>query len=318
MRNGLHAMDANLLVALHVLLEQRNLTRASEVLVMSRPAVSTALRKLREHFGDELLVRAGRGMDLTELGKQLRAPVAEAVAAAESLLSEQRPFDPATSDARFSAAMSDYAVAILGGPLVRLLSERAPHCTLQVDVLQAARGDLDRQLQRHDLLVGPRDFDLPGTSQAVFADELVCVVSADHPALVDGALSERELRALPRAAVSMPWQAPGAFALDGALAAIGVTEQNVVVQVDRLLALPFAVVGSRLCAFMPSWLARRYGPMLDLVIARTPLAPVPMIEAAYWNPRRESEPGVQWLRGLVTEASRLVIADLEDAARDVD
>lgn len=312
MREQMRAMDANLLVVLRVLLEQRNLTRTADLVLMSRPAVSAALRKLREHFDDELLVRSGRGLELTEFAASLIGPVGEAVDAAEELLNGQRHFDPLTSTVQFSAGMSDYAMALVGGPLLRQFQRQAPHCSLHIDFLRAQRDELERQLLRRDVLIGPLGFGLPGEREAVFADELVCVVAAGNPALVDGALTAQSMRELPRAAVSIPWQLPDAFAIDSALDELGISERNVAVVVDRLLALPHVVAGSSMFAFMPSWLARRYGQALGLVIADNPIPRVPMIEAVHWNPKRHADPALAWLRQAISDACQEILPDLNE------
>ena len=57
MNERLREVDANLLLSLHALLEERNLTHAGERMTMSQPAMSGALVRLRKHFDDELLVR---------------------------------------------------------------------------------------------------------------------------------------------------------------------------------------------------------------------------------------------------------------------
>ena len=93
MKERLREVDANLLLSLHALLEERNLTHAGERMTMSQPAMSGALARLRKHFDDELLVRSGRGFELTPLAEELRPLVAEAVEAAEALLGNQREFD---------------------------------------------------------------------------------------------------------------------------------------------------------------------------------------------------------------------------------
>lgn len=309
MAEQLRALDANLLVVLQALLEQRNLTRASELLSMSRPSVSAALKKLRVHFGDDLLVATRRGLEPTPVGAALLEPVRAAVTAAEALLGG-RSFDPGTAEVRFSAAMSDYAMALMGGPLVGLLNDRAPGCTLHIDLLRSSRAELDRQLLRHDFLVGPLDFGLPGRQQAVFADELVCVTAAGNPWLDAGSLSAQALSEMPHAVVHLSWQDPGAFALDTALDLVGVTERTEVVRVDRLLDLPHAVAGSDRCAFMPSWLAGRFAPTLDLIVAETPVERVPIIEATHWNPSRQDDPAVAWLGQLVEDAGSRILADM--------
>ena len=56
----LRQVDLNLLLALQALLEERHVTRASKRSFLSQPAMSRALERLREMFGDALLIRSGR------------------------------------------------------------------------------------------------------------------------------------------------------------------------------------------------------------------------------------------------------------------
>ena len=124
--DALRQVDANLLLSLHALLEERNLTHAGARMTMSQPAMSGALARLRKHFDDELLVRTGRGFELSPLGEELRPLVAEAVEAAEALLGNQREFDPGSSTKQFDVSMSEYAMTVLSEPLTRLMREQAP------------------------------------------------------------------------------------------------------------------------------------------------------------------------------------------------
>ncbi|GLI97365.1 LysR family transcriptional regulator [Sphingobium sp. BS19] len=71
--------DLNLLRSLDALIRERNVTRASEKLHVTQQAMSGALRRLRGHFEDDLLVRVGRSMELTPLARALRDPVREAL-----------------------------------------------------------------------------------------------------------------------------------------------------------------------------------------------------------------------------------------------
>ena len=74
-------LDLNLLVSLNALLEEQGVTRAASRLGLSQPALSASLARLRRHFGDELLVRSGRGYELTPIGLHLRARSVVALAA---------------------------------------------------------------------------------------------------------------------------------------------------------------------------------------------------------------------------------------------
>ncbi len=312
MRERLREVDANLLLSLHALLEERNLTHAGERMTMSQPAMSGALARLRKHFDDELLVRSGRGFDLTPLAESLRPVVAEAVEAAEALLGNQREFDAAASTKRFAVSMSEYAMTVLAEPLTNLLAEQAPGCSVELDTLDSRPDQFETQLMRRDLIVGPLGFDFPGRNQPVFTDQLVCVVARDNTHLVDGALSLEALQAMPHAVAHFIAAGERKRPLEIEIEQKGVTDRVVLVQVTSLLTLPFAVAGTDMCAFVPSRLARRCLEILDLVIAPTPLDPVRITEAAHWHPRRESDPAVVWLRRLLYDVAVAVEDDLTE------
>jgi DNA-binding transcriptional LysR family regulator len=67
----LRQADLNLLVVFTVLAEERNVTRAADRLLLSQPAVSRALQRLRETFHDDLLIRTGSGYEPTPKGERL-------------------------------------------------------------------------------------------------------------------------------------------------------------------------------------------------------------------------------------------------------
>jgi DNA-binding transcriptional LysR family regulator len=302
-KEQLRGVDANLLLALHALIEERNLTHAGERMTMSQPAMSGALARLRKQFDDELLVRAGRGFELTPLAEELRPVVAEAVEAAEALLGNQRDFDAATSTKRFTVSMSEYAMTVLSEQLTKVFAEQAPGCTLALDPLDVRRDQVETQLMRRDLVVAPIGFDFPGRTQPIFTDELVCLVAADHPRLKDGALTLDDLMAMPHAVAEFAAAGDRRRPLEVEVEDKGLGGRNVLVQVTSLLTLPFAVAGTDMCAFVPSRLARRCLEILDLVVAETPMDPVRITEAAHWHPRREKDPAGVWLRGLLYDVA---------------
>lgn len=312
-RERLRDVDANLLLSLHALLEEKNLTHAGERMTMSQPAMSGALTRLRKHFDDELLVRVGRGFELSPLAESLKPAVADAVEAAERLLGNQRAFDPSSSSRPFAVSMSEYAMTVLSEPLMRQLAEQAPGCSLALDPVNVAPGQFEVQLLRRDLIIGPLGFDFPGRTQPVFTDELVCVVDRANPRLRDGALTLQDLQEMPHAVAEFGAAGERRRPLEIALEAAGVVDRTLLVRVSSLLVLPFAVSGTDMCAFVPSRLARRSAGILGLALARTPLEPVQITEAAHWHHRRDHEPAVVWLRELLYDVAVSVEDDLADA-----
>lgn len=312
MKERMREVDANLLLSLRALLEERNLTHAGERMTMSQPAMSGALARLRKHFDDELLVRVGRGFELSPLGEALRPEVEAAIEATEALLGNQRDFDPGSSTKRFAVSLSEYAMTVLAEPLTRLLAEQAPACSLAMDAIDVTPGQFETQLMRRDLIIGPLGFDFPGRRQPVFTDHLVCVVARGNRRLVDGALSRADLQEMPHAVAEFSSAGERRRPLEIEMEQKGIPNRTVLVQVTSLLTLPFAVSGTDMCAFVPARLARRCLDVLDLVIAETALEPVQITEAAHWHPRRESEPAVVWLRRLLYDVAVSVEDDFTD------
>jgi DNA-binding transcriptional LysR family regulator len=272
-------------------------------MTMSQPAMSGALARLRKHFDDQLLVRSGRGFELTPLAEEIRPLVAEAVEAAEALLGNQREFDARSSGKRFTVSMSEYAMAVLAEPLTRAIAEHAPGCTMALDPIDVRPEQFESQLMRRDLIIGPLGYEFPGRLQPVFTDVLVCLVARDHPRLRKGALTLEDLQAMPHAVAHFAAAGSRRRPLEVELESKGIEDRNLLVQVTSLLTLPFAVTGTDMCAFVPSRLAHRCLEFLDLAIAETPLDPVSITEAAHWHPRREKDPAVVWLRQLLYDVA---------------
>ena len=58
-------LDLNLLRVFDEVMAERSLTRAAQNLALTQPAVSNALRRLRDALGDELVRRHGHGIEPT-------------------------------------------------------------------------------------------------------------------------------------------------------------------------------------------------------------------------------------------------------------
>lgn len=134
-RHSLRSFDLNLLPILRELLRQNNVTHAAETLGMSQSAVSEALKRLRHHFGDELLVKVGRSMIKTNYAKSIFADISELLTDIE-LVIEPSEFNPRNLDRRFLVAASDQIVLEIGPRLTRRLAEEAPRVIVHFVDLQ--------------------------------------------------------------------------------------------------------------------------------------------------------------------------------------
>lgn len=105
------SVDLNLLTAFEALLEEPSVTRAGHRIGLAQPSMSSALRRLRAVFGDELFVREDGRMRPTARALQLAGPVREALRHVRLALNQGVAFDPATSCASFRLAVTLSCVA---------------------------------------------------------------------------------------------------------------------------------------------------------------------------------------------------------------
>ena len=128
---NLRTFDLNLLKVFDEVMAERSLTKAARHLSLTQPAVSNALRRLREALGDELLVRKGRGLEPTARGLELWPGVREALGGIQAALAPS-VFNPATADNAFVLAMADATAAELMPGLVAVMGEEAPGVSLRI------------------------------------------------------------------------------------------------------------------------------------------------------------------------------------------
>ena len=130
-RNIRHT-DLNLLIALNVILEERNVTRAADRLGLTQSAASRMLGRLRATFDDPLFVRTSRGLTPTKRALDIAGPLQQYLFGLEKLLGEGEEFDPGTAQRRFRIAAIDYVQATLLAPLVAKLQRRAPSIDFEI------------------------------------------------------------------------------------------------------------------------------------------------------------------------------------------
>jgi DNA-binding transcriptional LysR family regulator len=307
-------VDLNLLAVLGALLEERNVTRAGARLRLSQPTMSGALARLRQHFGDELLVRFGREYRLTPAATRLLPVVREALEQVERTLSTPPRFDPATSERRFSIAICGQALMALSD-LVRRVHSAAPRVRLDMWPVTTALMENGRPgWPGYDLLIAPVGFWPAGQPEVIMRDRLVYVADPANPALRDGALTVERLAALPHAVARLP-QAELASA---ALERLGVTP-SVTVTTGGWLPLPFLVAGTDLVAVVPERLARRVCRAAQVTVVEPPFGPVELAEAAWWHPLRATDPALGWLRATLREvASACAAPPAPEAAEELE
>src|SRR5215468_12477115 len=119
----LRHFDLNLLVVFDVLMAERSVTRAAERLGRTQSAVSHALSRLREQFGDPLLVKGGARMQPTALALDLIEQARPMLGGIQRVLSPQHIFDPTASSRVFRLAAPDFMLTLFAGLMEKLRAD---------------------------------------------------------------------------------------------------------------------------------------------------------------------------------------------------
>jgi len=297
-------MDLNALLPLKVLLEEANVTRAGQRLSLSQPAMSAALARLRRRFDDELLVRSGRDYELTAFARELLPEVQHALRVLGVALELEETFDPRTATRRFRLAMSDYAVAVMHGPLIEQLEGGAPGVQLAIDPLPPDARESERTLVDYDVVIAPLGLGFPGRSAPLWHDRMVVIADRDNPRAAGGGLTVDDLMDLPHASAGF---GAGTFTpVDRAFEERSL-ERRIVLQVAGYLPLLFVIEGTDMVALLPERLARLHVRETGrLVVLDCPLGEVALNEGYWVAPDRFSDPAHRWLHGVLdTVGSRL-------------
>lgn len=308
----LRRFDLNLLLALDVLLDERNITHAATRLSLSQPAMSGVLQRLRDFFEDQLLVRVGREMEPTPLALSLSQPVKHLLSDVRRTIETRPHFDPATAKRVFNIAMSDYASFVIMPKVISALSAAAPFISCFVEPMGEA---YLQRLESNDIemCVVPDDRKIwqniyigaPMRTEPLFTDEFICVCDANNPEIGDS-VSLDQYRKLHHGMAHFGDNMSSIVEFTLGL-------HNIDVQVTTLTAsfssLLLMLPGTPLIATVQARLARKLASSLPLKLLPSPV-PMPVLrEVLIWHGRNELDPAHQFVRNIFLEAAKEVMLE---------
>jgi DNA-binding transcriptional LysR family regulator len=302
-------VDLNLLTIFDALFIDRSVTSAAARLRLTQPAVSNALRRLREMFQDPLFVRKGNRMVPTWRAQQI-APVVQG--ALHEITGAIRPggFRPEELTGRIRIATLDYLEALLVPQFVNQLATLAPRlCTVvtrlpgifEIPIKDLIEGSLD-------CAIGP--FSLPQLSDGriramrLFSDRFVCLLRApSHGKVRKPSLSRAEFLRRAHIRIAYPSR-EGLGLIDLLLEERGLT-RNVQLVLSHFTTVPQIVAETNLVSVLPESVAQR---ILDrrVQIVRPPLRIKPWEVSLVWPLGRDADPSSKWLRSLLLHAAQRV------------
>jgi DNA-binding transcriptional LysR family regulator len=292
-------IDLQLIRTLHTLLVERSVSKAAYRLGYHQPAVSLALRRLRDLMGDPLLVRTGTSMVPTDIGMSLIEPCSDILRAAECMFVGNKQFDPQNTEVTFRVAANDTLDPLFLPLLISRLKSAAPSCRVEIQTLSPveqyasalANGVVDAVIgnwesPHEDLYRAP-----------LFYDDVISLVSTRHPAVrrgwdIQGWLDCEHVA--PTAAY-LGWRGVIDEYLDAAK-----LQRNIAVRCAHFSAIPGMVASSLLVLTTGRHYCQRYlegyGGQLSLQMLPCPIEFPQMTYYQLWHKRSHATPSTKWLR----------------------
>ena len=309
-------LDLNLLKVFDVVMAERSVTRAAARLAMTQPAVSNALRRLRESTQEDLFVPTSTGMTPTPHAQTLWPTVRVSLDGLREAF-EPQGFDPAVDARTFTLAMADATAAlfvpVLAGTLQRAdaqvdlsvipLTSRDPRPMLEHGQADAAVGffpDANAALEAEgDLAVIGRD--------RLYECAYVCVMRRDHPLAAAGALTLDAYCAAEHLRVSFAGR-PRGF-VDEALARLG-RKRRVMITVNQFFNAGSGVRTSDLLTVLPRSFVPATGFEAELAVRDLPFE-LPGIDVSMlWHRRHEQDTAQRWLRDTLARTAAQIACSL--------
>ncbi|MDE1917711.1 MAG: LysR family transcriptional regulator [Sphingomonadales bacterium] len=299
-------LDLNLLAVFDGLMQSRSVSATARQMNLSQPAMSAALARLRDYFGDPLLVSHGKRMYPTAFAESLVPQVRASLSGIEALLATSAPFDPATSRRSFRLVTSDYLVAAVIAPMQERLAHEAPGIHLKLSYPDEITGQqLDEG--KVDLAINPREFLSQGhPAELLFEERHVVVGWRDNP-LLAGDMDEAAFLAAGHVSVAIGARSNPSFA-DRQMALLGKV-RRIEVEAASFATVPWLLVNTQRISVMHERLARCAAEIFPIRIAPLPFAFPVMEEHVQFHHTRAKDEGLIWLKSKLREASSIQAGD---------
>ncbi|WP_180074861.1 LysR family transcriptional regulator [Acinetobacter sp. YH12116] len=176
-------LDLNLLVALNLFLEEKNVSKAAEKMFITQSTASSALARLRNYFNDELLIQVGKQMELTPRAKKMVEPVKLILMSIDHQIIQPPEFDPYTLEMSFTLCLSDYTLVTFIPVFLQFIKDRGYKINFDfkpqsIDPVKTLESD------EADLLIIPSQYlTEKHPHENLYTEEFVCIASKNHPRL---------------------------------------------------------------------------------------------------------------------------------------
>jgi DNA-binding transcriptional LysR family regulator len=294
-------MDVRLLRVLHTLLNECSVSRTAELLGQSPPAVSLALRRLRQTIGDPILVRSGARLVPTERGLALRAPVARALESLDQIVNDEASFEPARAEREINVASATSLAAFVLPPFIERVRADAPNVSLVVRTIEPEY-DYVRALEEGELDMVIGDWPSPPEHlrrAPLLQDEIACMMRTDHPYAAGDPMSLEDYLKLDHLAPT-PSSRTYLGPVGAPLAQLGV-KRRIVMTVPEYNLVPYVLLRTDLVFTTARLFAEHWSSFFPIRVVRAPTVLPPLGFYLLCHERSHHAGHSRWARALLRE-----------------
>jgi DNA-binding transcriptional LysR family regulator len=303
-KQNIKKLDVGMLTALEMVLSERSITKAARQVGLSQPAMSNALSRMRQAFGDPLLVRGRHGLILTPRAEQILEQLQTVNARLETLGAVDR-FEPKTSSTLFRIAATDYASFVLLPTVLKALRQAAPQVRVLTATVQNRQVEIDElETQRFDLRLGwLRSLPAHWYTKKLLKEDFVVIAARGNRRLKDG-LTRKNFASFEHVALVTERPLYQSM-LDRLLSERGM-KRDVTAWVSNFSSIPFMVAHTDLIAVLPRRLALTFEKSAGCRIHSLPASVGDYDSSMAWHPRVHDDPAHRWLRKIIADSARAI------------
>lgn len=291
-------LDLNLLVALNILLEEKNITRSAERLHLSQSATSGILSRLRVFFEDDLLVQIGKKMQPTPFALEIQGSVAGVLATVRGSIIGKKANKPEESERHFKIIATDYVVQVLLRHVVVDVAKLAPKVTFEFlspfthDIGILAKGGADMTIAP-EVVISDSYLSTP-----LITDELVCIADLNNTDVGD-VLTIEQFNSMGH--VSVGFARTSHLSIEHWLFEKMETHRRIEILTNDFSTMIYTLLNTDRIAILPQHFAQMHAQREAIKIVKLPFETPQLKENMMWHPTLENDPMHRWLRQRIIE-----------------
>jgi DNA-binding transcriptional LysR family regulator len=296
-------IDTRMMRVIYHLLTECSVSRAAALLNMSQPAASQNLSHWREVTSDQLMVRSGSHMVLTEHGGHVLRKVTTILAELDGIIHPLDHFDASLSRRKVSLFTANALAPFFVPRLVQIVRKEATNMQLYLRPIMS-EAQLLHELETGEIDLAIGNWPTPPVNMRysrLFQSSIVCVVRAGHPLARQTNITLKEYLTLDHLSPT-PASSMTISPISARLAEIGV-RRRIAVSIPEFSLAPQIIAASDLVFTTARTFAEQMRPQGDFALLAAPKELGAMTFYMLWHDRLNHSAYGKWLRSLVKRVS---------------